>query len=299
MIEGFIKCRIMHYTIKGHLDSDMGSVNDNISTKISAVADAAVEGDPTLATALGLPTGKAPPMLPSPSSATSTPVNRDESTPRGSTSSNRPAQPAAHAATRQSQYTGIVPYTLLPQYFRENPTAIPSHVMNSMSAVTEPIGPTLVHELKTLTTMYVAASYCLATAQNTLNLPVIRRCFPNTWARMMYSTLLPTDEHEPDFEDEEGELFWPDQCVNGEGIGWVCLMGKAMIKEFGKAYGYKGLEGVVSKPRPGPGPGESQPEPGHHPGSSSQRTGPPTGTSASSSSHPPNYRSSTSSGAPR
>ena len=285
----------MHYTIKGHLDSDMGSVNDNISAKISAVADAAVEGDPTLATALGLPTGKAPPMLPSPNSANSTPVNRDDGTPRGSSSSsNRPAQPAAHAASRQSQYTGIVPYTLLPQYFRENPTAIPSHVMSSMSAVTEPIGPTLVHEVKTLTTMYVAASYCLATAQNTLNLPVIRRCFPNTWARMMYSTLLPTDEHEPDFEDEEGELFWPDQCVNGEGIGWVCLMGKAMIKEFGKTYGYKGLEGVVSKPRPGPG--ASQSDSGHHASSNPQRTGP---SASSSSSHPPNYRSSTTSGAPR
>jgi len=27
-------------------------------------------------------------------------------------------------------------------------------------------------------------------------------------------------------------------------------MGKAMIKEFGKAYGYRGLDGVVPKPKP-------------------------------------------------
>lgn len=67
---------------------------------------------------------------------------------------------------------------------------------------------------------------------------------------MVYSALGPQEEHEPDIEDEEGELFWPGQSSTGEGLGWVCLMGKAMIKEFGKAYTYKGLDGVVPKPKP-------------------------------------------------
>ena len=82
---------------------------------------------------------------------------------------------------------------------------------------------------------------------------------------MVHSSLLPNEEYEPDIEDEEGELFWPSGCVTGEGLGWVCLMGKAMIQEFGKDYGYRGLEGVVPKPKPegtGPGtPSEQQPTP--------------------------------------
>jgi len=68
-----------------------------------------------------------------------------------------------------------------------------------------------------------------------------------TWARIFGSSLLPTEEYEPDFEDEEGELYWPGQCKMGEGLGWLCLMGKAMIKEFGKGIGYKGVEGVIKK----------------------------------------------------
>jgi hypothetical protein len=68
-----------------------------------------------------------------------------------------------------------------------------------------------------------------------------------TWARIFGSSLLPEEEYEPDFEDEEGELYWPGQCKMGEGLGWLCLMGKAMIQEFGKGIGYKGVEGVIKK----------------------------------------------------
>ena len=49
-------------------------------------------------------------------------------------------------------------------------------------------------------------------------------------------------------EDEEGELFWPGQLITGGGMGWVCLMGKAMLKEFGRELGYQGLEGIIPKP---------------------------------------------------
>ena len=85
-------------------------------------------------------------------------------------------------------------------------------------------------------------------SQETLTLPILREHFPKTFARMVFSTLAYDEEHEPEFEDEEGELFWPDQCITGEGLGWVCLMGKAMISEFGKEIGYLGKEGIVPKP---------------------------------------------------
>jgi hypothetical protein len=149
-----------------------------------------------------------------------------------------------------------------------------------MEAVTEPIGPSLVQNLKDLTSSLMAISFCLERAKQTLNLPILRRCFPRTWTRMMYSTLLPNEEHEPDIEDEEGELYWPDQCISGEGLGWVCLMAKAMINEFGKAYGYKSVDGVVPKPKPeeqqrrqGPqiGYGSSSSSSHRHPASSAPR----------------------------
>ena len=93
-----------------------------------------------------------------------------------------------------------------------------------------------------------SAAWCMKKSQETLTLPILREHFPKTFARMVFSTLAYDEEHEPEFEDEEGELFWPDQCITGEGLGWVCLMGKAMIFEFGKEFGYMGKEGIVPKP---------------------------------------------------
>jgi hypothetical protein len=118
-----------------------------------------------------------------------------------------------------------------------------------MENVTVPVAPRLINELKNETMGIQAAAYAMNNSQALLNLPIMARFFPTTFARMISSTLSPNEEHEPDFEDEEGELFWPGQSSTGEGLGWVCLMGKAMIKEFGKAYAYRGLDGVVPKPR--------------------------------------------------
>ena len=248
MIEGFIQGRKIYYAVRGHLESDVDKVYESMSKKIATAAATAIEGDPVSAASFGILNGKAPPMLPSPSSANSTPVNRDDGTPNGSNSANRPTL----APSRQLPYTGSVPLKLMPQHLRDGSASIPAHVMNAMAAVTEPINPNVLQSVKEVTSQYAASAYCMQSSQQSLNLPILRRCFPNTWARMMYSNLNPTDEHEPDFEDEEGELFWPDQCITGEGIGWVCLMGKAMITEFGKSYGYKGLDGVVPKPKPPP-----------------------------------------------
>lgn len=82
-------------------------------------------------------------------------------------------------------------------------------------------------------------------SQRYLTLPVLAKFYPRTFARVMYTSFGSTDELEPDFEDEEGELFWPGQAMAGEGLGWVCLMGKSMISEFSKRYGYLGIEGVL------------------------------------------------------
>ncbi|PPQ93800.1 hypothetical protein CVT25_013509 [Psilocybe cyanescens] len=298
MIEAFIRGRNMYHNVRNSLDADMDKVLEGAGKKIASAAAAAVEGDPVLAASLGLLNGKAPPMLPSPSSSNSTPVNRDEGTPssNAANAASRSAQAANHAASRESQYTGAVPFKLLPQYMRESTIPIPPHVMTAMSNVGEPINSTLVQSLKDLTTNYTQTAWCTQNAQQTLNLPIMRRCFPETWARMMYSTLSPTEEHEPDFEDEEGELYWPDQCVNGEGIGWVCLMGKAMIKEFGKTYGYKGLNGAVPKPKPEEAAIADPPPPSYSQINNSQRQAPPPNytTQAPSQRNPVNL-----SGAPR
>lgn len=243
----------------------MDKVVEGISEKIALASATAQPGDPAFANGL---TRTVPPMLPSPTSTNSTPVTRDEGTPSSNT---RSSQTVANAASRQQPYTGAVPFKLLPEQLQNSAVPIPSQVMSAMEAVTEPIGPNLVQNLKDLTSNLMAISFCLERAKQTLNLPILRRCFPRTWTRMMYSTLLPNEEHEPDFEDEEGELYWPDQCISGEGLGWVCLMAKAMINEFGKTYVYKSVDGVVPKPKP-----EEQ----------QRRQGPQTASSSSSLRHP-------------
>ena len=65
---------------------------------------------------------------------------------------------------------------------------------------------------------------------------------------MVQSTLAAEEEFEPDMEDGEGELFWPNQCVTGDGVAWVCLMGRAMTREFGKDIGYLNIHGIIPKP---------------------------------------------------
>lgn len=93
-----------------------------------------------------------------------------------------------------------------------------------------------------------AASMNMRLAEKTLSLAITREHFPHTFGRMVCSTLSVEEEYEPDFEDNEGELFWPSQCVTGEGVAWVCLMGRAMVREYGKDLGYKGVEALIPKP---------------------------------------------------
>jgi hypothetical protein len=66
----------------------------------------------------------------------------------------------------------------------------------------------------------------------------------------MYSTLLPNEEPEPDFEDREGKLYWSNISISGEGLGvsnenamgslsWYCqctetihMVSKTTIEEY-------------------------------------------------------------------
>ncbi len=251
MIEAFIRARKMAYAGKGS-DHSAIEVYNTMKTKIISTASKAEEDS----AAGNIPSKQqTPPMLPSPASiapansANSTPTNREDATP--STVGGRSASAAPAGARKQVKPSDYpIPLSLVPDRYKGVSTIppIPKPVSDAIVAVTVPIGPAFVNKHKEVIVELNAASYCMMQSQTTLTLSIIARHFPNTFARMIYTTLLPSEEHEPDFEDEEGELFWPGQCVTGEGLGWVCLMGKAMIKEIGKAYGYRGLDGVVHKP---------------------------------------------------
>jgi hypothetical protein len=117
-----------------------------------------------------------------------------------------------------------------------------------MEAVMEPLTANVIGELKKTVDDYLASAKAMEAAYLHCNLPAMRRCFPKTWARMVYSTLGTNDEVEVDMDDDEGELCWPEQTMNGSGIAWVCFMGKAMVSEYGAKFGYKSLAGVIPKP---------------------------------------------------
>ncbi|KAJ7780534.1 hypothetical protein DFH07DRAFT_1022258 [Mycena maculata] len=253
MIEGFIHGRKLVYgTAKGSpVDRDLDKLIGATRAGISAAAtDAHPAGAILGMGSLAPKAGTTPVMLPSPASlapsANSTPTNRDGGTPSSTAGS------AASAAAPHPVTAGMVPSTLpsalMPPEFKHVPLA--PNVVAAMENVTVPVGPRLLNELKNESLGIANAAFCMNNSQTYLNLPIMARFFPTTFARMVSSTLSPNEEHEPDFEDEEGELFWPGQSSTGEGLGWVCLMGKAMIKEFGKAYAYRGLDGVVPKPKP-------------------------------------------------
>ncbi|KAJ7446189.1 hypothetical protein B0H11DRAFT_2249012 [Mycena galericulata] len=252
MIEGYIHGRKLVYgTAKNSpVDRDLDKL---IAATRASIAAAATDAHPpgAIMGSLAPKSGATPVMLPSPASlapsANSTPTNRDGGTPSSTAGSSLSAAAAPHPVT-----AGMVPSTLpsalMPPEYKHVPLA-PS-VVSAMENVSVPIGPRLLNELKNESLGIANAAFCLNNSQTYLNLPIMARYFPTTFARMVSSTLSPNEEHEPDFEDEEGELFWPSQSSTGEGLGWVCLMGKAMINEFGKTYGYRGLDGVVPKPRP-------------------------------------------------
>jgi hypothetical protein len=175
-----------------------------------------------------------PRMLPSPASITSS----ASSTPNHGCST--PSQAPSAPVSERSKY--------IPKRYWEpifGPRAPPARSDN----VTAPLRPMQVINLSDATSWHSAAKECAKEAEKSLSLPVLYKSFPRTFARMIQSSLQPGDEMQPDMDDDEGELYWPGQLATGDGLGWVCLMGRAMVTEFGKDYGYVGVNGVVQTPR--------------------------------------------------
>lgn len=247
MIEGFIHARKVAYSHRP-LDAELGKLIEvgrgEVMANISIVEQQMA--NPTQLHGSKKP--GTPQMLPSPASiaptnsANSTPTSRDGNTPNPEAASIPPAQPA------QPSSSGPAPnHRMIPSKYQRT---IPPHVVTAVNNVSLPVSVNTLGSLKDHMSGISSTITAFNAAQQTLTLPVMQRHFPKTFARMMYSTLSATDEHEPEFEDDEGELFWPGQSTNGEGLGWICLMGQAMLREFGRPYGYKGLAGVVPKPPP-------------------------------------------------
>lgn len=124
----------------------------------------------------------------------------------------------------------------------------PSDPVVSVANELIPIPVAHIEGMRHLIVEQMRASGELKHSQKTLSLAIMREHFPHTYGRMVLSTLAAEEEYEPDMEDGEGELFWPNQCVTGDGIAWVCLMGRAMTREFGKDIGYLDINGIIPKP---------------------------------------------------
>ena len=175
-----------------------------------------------------------PTMLPSPASASS--VN---STP---TMANR--SPVNPGPPNQSQPSSSVPSQLTPNTPQSSSTHPPSQIPAAFPLMLQ---PETITAFRNQNLAIHAAQWCSHLASQHISIPILMRHFPTTWARIAGSNLSADEEHEPDIEDDEGELYWPGQSQIGEGLGWVCLMGKSMVKEFGKGIGYLGIDGVIRK----------------------------------------------------
>ena len=248
MIEAFVNCRkfmfacidrpatAVRHVKKEGLESIANRLNADIERQQKAAADALAQ-----AAAGGSKNGNpgslsTPTMLPSPASASSA-----NSTPTMANRSPVNTNPSANNSSVPPQSGSVPPST---------PQSAPHHPPpNSGLPAKYPliVHPETVTAFRNQNAAIHAAKWCSHLAAQNLNIPILAKHFPMTWARIFGSSLLPDEEYEPDFEDEEGELYWPGQCQMGEGLGWLCLMGESMIKEFGKGIGYKGIEGVIKK----------------------------------------------------
>lgn len=227
MLHAFIHARKLRY----HLNK-LNELNDHKLHRVKLEWDmeqqkaAATAQAQAQAQANPLTTG--PNMLPSPASS-STP-NSSNSTPLGGHgASGHSASPSSIQEMRGSSAPG-----------REALTLPPAHVTCKVNAQ-------FIWENKSQSAGLRAAIDRIRLSEHTLNLPVMARHFPRTFARMINTSLSPLDEHEPDFQDDECELYWPGQAITGDGLGWACLMGMSMVKEFGRDYGYQGVDGVIPR----------------------------------------------------
>lgn len=237
MIDGFIHQRKLAYTISRRLNP--------ASRQATAACEAAVQRAITSTEHLSSTynaQSATPVMLPSPASITtansanSTPTGRSVDTPNaGSSSGNAPS---------------VALDTLIPPRMVRQINVgkhISPEAAVAVSKITIPVEPTVVQDITDVSQQLMQAQNAFNAAQP-LTLSTMARHFPKTFGRLVSSTLTAQEEHEPVFGDDESELFWPPQAPLGEGIGWLCLLGKAMTREFGEAYGYQGEKGLVQKP---------------------------------------------------
>lgn len=211
-----------------------------------AIANSSQEAKATRNVSSSQPT---PPMLPSPASinsvpsANSTPTNRGSGTP--SSLPNGLTVPTTAPTPRD------VPEVAAK---RDPPYQLETDPDPISSSVHFPLNGKFIHSATKTAFRLSQMTDAMTKAEERISLRVLAEHYPRTFARMVYSTLGRDDEKQPDFEDEEGELFWPGSPSTGDGVAWVCLMGKAMIMEFGKEYGYISVKGAIPKPSGPTGP---------------------------------------------
>ena len=252
MIEGFILARKVKFQARlesEHVDRLWKTTRGSMHT---AAREEALKSSPGL-----LSSGSShltPQGLPSPAnsapatSAQSTPTNVADRAHDGGASSSRSL---LGASPNVAPSLPPFPIEFMDGEFPRTPTGERATETMKLAAskVTIEVSPHMINHMQNQTHWLLQAQSCLKVAETTLNLPKLAKSFPITFNRMIHSSLGPDEEYQPDMEDEEGELYWPGQCISGEGLGWVCMMGKAMINEFGKDIGYIGLKGIIPKPR--------------------------------------------------
>lgn len=257
MIEGFIHARKLNYASRTARNDTTALWMNCKESMFTAAREEALKATSTLLSSTS--SHLTPQGLPSP--ANSVPTNSAHSTPtnvvdrahdHGSILPSTSARPPPQGSPNGHNHPQLVP----PEFAKDGDFPRPPNgdrpteqMMVAASKVTLSISPHFINGVQSLSQGIEAAQFCLERSQQTLTLPKMAQHFPTTFARMVHSNLAADEEYQPDMEDEEGELFWPAQCITGEGLGWVCLMGKAMINELGKDIGYIGLNGVIPKPK--------------------------------------------------
>lgn len=229
MLEAFIIGRRNHELVTSRLSHDAKNVGSKVREQVKALQSQEEES-------LAAPV--TPRMLPSPASinngsANSTP-NHGSSTP--STNGQAPERKTASFLNRRFWSAG-----------KPDPPA-------SADQVQVPVDHFTAVNIEDAVSYYNQLRETSKKAQTDLSLPVLHRAFPRTFSRVVNTSYSPEDEMEPDLDDNDGELFWPGAPSTGDGLAWVCLLGRSMIWEYGSEYGYQGFAGVVPRPPTTTGP---------------------------------------------
>ena len=185
-----------------------------------------------------------------------------------------------HSVPNQSPAGGACPSPNPAPANAPRPPPPSSHPVPSATPAPHPhpvLGPTvaipkdLYESLQAAHNCSTRSARAMAAAGLYISLPVLARCFPRTAARIQAGQLRMDEEVQVDFEQDEctrpdgvpgvglggdptpgpgeGQLVWPGplNSHSGEGIAWVCLLGRAMVREMGYPLGYRGLEGRLQK----------------------------------------------------